>query len=145
MKLASGIKQVNDTFRFELAAPGFQCVLIASKVPEDKRVANGPDWNLWHAGERCGALWKTTPRNGGDEYLEGNLESPVFPGGKVRVAVFKSKHEDRKGQLDLVWTPPREDRDRPASGGSCGTSQGYAPGTGSANPAPAGDDDEIPF
>lgn len=144
MKLAFGIKQVNGAVRFEVSAPGLAPFVVIGSRVEEKQNANAPDWILFHDGERCGGLWKTLPRNGGDEYLAGNLESPIFPGGKIRVAVFRSKNEDRKGQLDMTWQPPRDGE------GGGNASAGYsAPaasgGYQSAPAAPAGDDDDIPF
>lgn len=119
-----------------IAAPGltpFTLELHRVENPRDR----SPDWELRHAGERCGALWKRKARESGVEFLSGPLESPVFPGGKIEIAVWKAKDEGRRGELDLTWNPPRgEER---SGGGERSATQGAAPA------AAAEDEDDIPF
>lgn len=134
-------KQNPETGRIvaTVAAPGIAPFsLELSKVAEPRD--RGPAWEVYYGAEKCGALWKRTGR--GDnavEFLSGPLESPIFPGGKIEIAVWKAKEPGRKGELDITWNPPRVDRQEsaPASNAS-GSTQGPGGGAGE-------DDDDIPF
>ena len=75
----------------------------------DSEVANAPRYHFLYGGERCGAMWRRTPKAGGESYLSGHIESPIFPGGKLEVAAFVAK-VGGEGLMDLVWTPPRAAR-----------------------------------
>lgn len=78
---------------------------------------SAPRYQFFYGGEKCGAMWRRTPKGGGESYLSGHIESPVFPGGKLDVAAFVAK-EGGEGLMDLVWNPPREARGgREAVGG----------------------------
>ncbi|WP_255297251.1 DUF736 family protein [Leptospira weilii] len=54
-----------------------------------------PDYVILNSGLLCGGLWKKTSANN-DEYLSGNVESPVFPDGKIQFAIWKEKDGDGK-------------------------------------------------
>jgi len=102
-------------------------------VKVEKSKERSPDYAI-HLGDatgpRCGAIWKETPRRGGDAYLAGHIESPIFTGGRLRIAIFAAKDDARKGQLDMVWNSEREHLADPAP---------------TAGAAPPDDGDDIPF
>lgn len=90
-----------------------QVALEKVESQKDQAPAYRIHWD--HAtGESIGALWKRTPSGGGDAFLSGHLESPVFPGGKCEIAMFAAKEPERRGQLDVTWRPrPERSADRP--------------------------------
>ena len=95
----------SERIRFDVKILGmvtFAIEIEANPEPGDKR----PDFLVYFGNERAGALWSRTPQAGGEKFLSGNIESPVFPGGVMDVAVFKVKEGDRVGQYDLTWRPP---------------------------------------
>ena len=120
---------------FGIAIP-FLSPLEIELSKSDTHGQNHPEWIARFEGERCGAFWKKTPKAGGDSFLSGHIESPVFPGGKLEVAIFSAKESERRGEMDMVWSPPRESR------ADATTS---APSSASAASAPADEDDDIPF
>jgi uncharacterized protein (DUF736 family) len=134
-------KQDPETNRITatITAPGlvaFEVELFKIKEPQNRQ----PDWEIRYYGERCGALWKRTGRGeNAVEFLSGPLESPIFPGGKIEIAVWKAKEPGRKGELDITWNPPRVDRQESApAANSSGSTPSAAGGAGE-------DDDDIPF
>jgi uncharacterized protein (DUF736 family) len=137
MRIAKGYKHDGGALRFDVRIPFLApCEVLLTKVanPGERQ----PHWHVTHQGERCGALWRREPRNGGEAFLSGQIESPVFPGGKLEIAVFNSKEP---GHLkDMTWRPADERRETtsPAS------DSGYA---SQSAPADRGeeDDDDIPF
>lgn len=54
-----------------------------------------PDYVIFNSGYICGGLWKKTSSNN-DEYLSGNVESPVFPEGKIQFSIWKEKDDSGK-------------------------------------------------
>jgi len=54
-------------------------------------------------------MWKYTSKDG-VAYLQGHIESPVFPDGKLQVAAFESKENPETG-MDLVWSPPKREKE----------------------------------
>lgn len=90
-----------------------------------------PDWVATFEKERCGAFWKRVPRAGGEAYLAGHLESPLFPNGRLEVAIFTAKQPG--SQKDMIWSPRREEK-----------SEAPAQRTETATREEDGDDD-IPF
>ena len=134
MKIATGTKDdTTGKITFPVSIPFLApATLVLEKLEKPKDTY--PDYGVFCEGERCGALWKRVPRNGGDAFLSGPIESPVFPGGRLEVAVFVSREEGRHGQMDMTWRP--DDRSQaPAQSGS--------PQGGGA--AAADGDDDIPF
>lgn len=55
-----------------------------------KETDKHPDYVVMNSGMLCGGLWKRTSTNG-DDYLSGNVESPIFPTGKIQFAIWKEK------------------------------------------------------
>lgn len=139
MRIAIGKKQPSGSYQFQVAAPFLPgATLEIARAEKSKDTA--PDWIVTHHSERCGAFWERTPRSGGDTFLSGHLESPSFPGGRLEVAIFIVREGDRRGEMDMIWSPPRD------------TPRGAAPSAGSAGSASSAptstagaDDDEIPF
>ena len=139
MRIAIGKKQTSGRYQFQVAAPFLPAATIEIGKAE-KTKDNAPDWAVTHHGERCGALWERTPRGGGDTFLSGHLESPAFPGGKLEVAIFIIREGDRRGEMDMIWSPPRD------RNGSAPINQGANAPTNSDPASTAGaDDDDIPF
>ena len=108
MRIGIGTKLEDGKFQFAVAAP-FLPALQVSMERNDSEVANAPRYHFLYGGERCGAMWRRTPKAGGESYLSGHIESPIFPGGKLEVAAFVAK-VGGEGLMDLVWTPPRAAR-----------------------------------
>jgi uncharacterized protein (DUF736 family) len=140
MRIAIGKKQASGRYQFQVAAPFLPADTIEIGEAE-KTKDNAPDWVVTHHGERCGAFWKRTPRGGGDTFLSGHLESPAFPGGKLEVAIFILRDGERRGEMDMIWSPPRD------RNGSAGSNQGSAsaPATSAPTSTAGADDDDIPF
>jgi uncharacterized protein (DUF736 family) len=140
MRIANIKKSPEGKYIFTVSIP-----FLAPTVIEMQKIESAndraPDWDLLCDGGKCGALWRRMPKSPtGESFLSGMIESPAFPGGRLDVAVFKSK--DVGGQMDMVWSPPR---DR-------GTSDAPPPSQSSqqaSSAPPAGrsgeDDDDIPF
>lgn len=70
---------------------------------------------------RIGALWikkveKQASPKFGQEYLSGNIETPVVPGGTLYISVFKVE-EPKEGEkskewdYEILWTPSRPQRE----------------------------------
>lgn len=105
MRIAIG-KKSDTGLRFEVDIPGlipFEIDLEKSNLQSDR----APDWNAVYKGQRCGAFWKKIPKGGGEAFLSGHLESPIFPGGRLEVAIFVAKESG--SQKDMVWSPRREE------------------------------------
>ena len=129
MRIGKGKKIGEGHFRFTVVVP-FLNVFELEMVKAENRGERSPSYQFLCNGERCGAMWTRTPKGGGDRFLSGVIETPVFPGGKIEVASFVSKEEGH--EMDLAWSPQR---DAPAP------AQGSAP----QGSAPQGSDDDIPF
>jgi uncharacterized protein (DUF736 family) len=137
MNIAIGIKNDAGHLQFTINLPFLRPEPVVL-VKQEKTKERSPDYavHLGNAtGARIGAVWKETSRDRGTSYLAGHIESPAFAasGYRLQFAIFAATEESRKGQLDMVWTPPKE---RPAAG----------PGESAAGAATAADDgDDIPF
>ena len=105
MRIGLGTKVGEGRFDFTVAAPCLPAAQL-SMVRNDSAVENAPRYHFLYGEERCGAMWRRTPKGGGESYLSGHIESPVFPGGKLEVAAFVAK-VGGEGLMDLVWSPPR--------------------------------------
>ena len=105
MRIGLGTKVGEGRFDFTVAAPCLPAAQL-SMVRNDSTVENAPRYHFLYGEERCGAMWRRTPKAGGESYLSGHIESPVFPGGKLEVAAFVSK-VGGEGLMDLVWSAPR--------------------------------------
>lgn len=134
MRIGIG-KKVGDELLFEINIPFLAPCIVALQRVENPG-ERSPHWHVYHEGEKCGALWRRIPGGGGEAFLSGHIESPLFPGGKLEIAVFASKESG--SQKDMVWRPRMESEkprpeSRPASSDSTGST-----------PSPEYDDD-IPF
>lgn len=118
MRIGIGTKVEEGKFAFTVAAPFLPSVQL-SMERNTSEAENAPRYHFLYGGERCGAMWRRTPKGGGDVYLSGHLESPFFAGGKIDVAAFVSK-DGGDSVMDLVWSVPRVDRSAAASQGSEG-------------------------
>lgn len=60
---------------------------------------------------RAGALWLETSLGGQTQYLSGHIETPVVPGGRLRIAMFNSKplyeNESITWLYDVIWSPEK--------------------------------------
>lgn len=129
-------KKIDDTtLRFAVQIPFLAPVTLDLRKVADPQ-QGWPDWKIYLADAEVGAVWKrTAKRTGGAPYLSGHMESPVFSGGRASIAIFGAKEDERRGQMDMVWSAPKarhEDR---------GTA---APGSAASAAAPDEDDDN-PF
>jgi uncharacterized protein (DUF736 family) len=130
MKIATSQKLPatgNHLFEIKLPfCPVTTVVMEKAEATSDR----APAFNLFYEGEKCGALWKRSSQSG-ESFLSGPIEAPVFPGGRLEVAIFHSKSEP--GALEMTWRAPAQSR------------------TGAAAPAPSapsalvGDDGHTPF
>ena len=61
---------------------------------------------------RASALWNKTSKDGSTNYIGGQIESPVFPGGKLYISIFEAKEKEGfpppTHKHDVVWTPSKE-------------------------------------
>lgn len=79
-------------------------------------------------------------------YLNGTLQSPAFPEGKVWVAVFASR--EGGGKVEMAWSPPKQSN---GGGGDGSAWSGGATGGGGTTPprgpadGPWEVEDDIPF
>lgn len=80
------------------------------------KAAKPPVALAYYRNEEIGAFFKETSP-GGVEYLSGALESPMFPGGKIHVSIFRAREDDRAaaGERDMLWSPPRNAAKSPAA------------------------------
>jgi uncharacterized protein (DUF736 family) len=136
MKIGIGIKNpTTGVIELNVIIPFAKAERISLQRNETKQ-GSQPDFLAFLGMERCGAMWKKTSTKGGQTFLSGNLESPVFPGGTIDVALFAATDENRKGEYDLTWRPgQRTAQSDPFNGQSGGTHAGAA----------ADDGDDIPF
>lgn len=133
MRIAIG-KKSGDGLRFDVDIPGLAPFPL-DLVRNANSGHNQPAWHAHYRGERCGAFWKKTAKESGEEFLSGQLESPAFPGGRIEVAIFTSQE---KGCKDMTW------RYRPAEEKT--TSAQKSSTTRPASTESSGeDDDDIPF
>lgn len=138
MKIATARKHATTgQYNFLVKLPFLAPVLIDMEKAESTN-DRAPDFNLFFEGERCGALWTRTS-NGGESFLSGPIETPVVPGGRLEIAIFKSKTDP--GALEMTWRPPL-----PGRASNAFTEPGSTTATAPAQSAPAGaDDDHPPF
>ncbi|EMJ37974.1 PF05284 domain protein [Leptospira interrogans str. FPW1039] len=60
-------------------------------LPNSKKNSdNHPDYVIMYSGSLCGGLWKKKSSNN-EDYLSGNIESPLFPEGKLQFAIWKDR------------------------------------------------------
>lgn len=69
---------------------------------------------------RIGALWlskveKETSPKFGQEYLSGNIETPLVPGGTLYISIFKvelkENEEPKEWDYEILWSPPRKQKE----------------------------------
>lgn len=137
MRIAIG-KKSETGLLFEVEIPGLNAFFI-TLVRSEQQSDRAPDWHALYEGQRCGAFWKKIPNGGGEAFLSGHLESPLFPGGRLEVAVFTAKESG--SQKDMVWSPRREDR----SASSDRTAASSTSTSATAAGPESGEDDDIPF
>lgn len=96
----------------------FSLKMVAGQQEQGKRL---PDYVLYYRanqrkGEqyrdlRAGALWLETSQDGQTQYLSGHIETPVIPGGRLRVAMFQAKPLYENEQItwlyDVIWSPEK--------------------------------------
>lgn len=104
-----------------IKAPGlreFSLKLQAVQPEQGKRM---PAFKLFHRSNtrknekyrdlNCGALWHEVSSDQQTQYLSGHIESPVIPGGKLRIALFQSKPLYEGEQVnwiyDVIWSPEK--------------------------------------
>ena len=107
MRIGIGTKIDEGKFAFTVAAPFLPSVKLEMVRNSNPTNEQAPRYHFLYGEERCGAMWRRTPKGGGESYLSGQLESPLFPGGRLEVAAFVSK-VGGEGLMDLVWSPPRK-------------------------------------
>jgi uncharacterized protein (DUF736 family) len=107
MRIGIGTKTDEGEFAFTVAAPFLPAMQLTMERNTNATNGQAPRYHFFYGEERCGAMWRRTPKGGGESYLSGQLESPVFPGGRLEVAAFVSK-VGGEGLMDLVWSPPRK-------------------------------------
>lgn len=121
MNIGQGFKNPDGDIVMTVSMPFLKEEVITLRKVADKRSDRAPDYEI-HLGphRRIGALWKRTPKNGGDPFLSGTMESPAFgASGKIEVAVFAVRGDtSRPNGMDLVWRAPREQAGGPGAGGS---------------------------
>lgn len=134
MRIAIGKKDPETgRYVFPVFIPFLIPITLEMEKVEPSNNDRAPAMQLLCAGEKCGALWKRQAKGASSEsFLSGSIESPVFPGGRLDIAVFYSK--DHAGALDMTWRPRETSGSQPADSRP------------TSNPAPvAADDDDIPF
>ena len=107
MRIGIGTKTDVGKFAFTIAAPFLPAMQLTMERNTNASNEQAPRYHFFYGEERCGAMWRRTPNGGGESYLSGQLESPVFPGGRLEVAAFVAK-VGGEGLMDLVWSPPRK-------------------------------------
>lgn len=133
MRIGIGTKH-GEGMRFAVTIPFLApCTLDLWRVENPGE--RSPHWHITHDGERCGALWRRVPNGGGEAFLSGHIESPLFPGGKLEIAIFASKEVG--SQKDMIW---RVRTDQPGNTATPASQPQSSPST--SNPS---DDDDIPF
>lgn len=135
MNVGTGQKNSKGHLEFVISFPlmaEFRLILKAN--PEAGRTdKNYPAFHCHIGRQQCGAVWKKTSK-GGVDYLQGHIKSPAFAAGMASLTIFKSQEESRRGEMDVLWEPPRPETRRESA----------PPHSGQASPPDAGDDD-IPF
>lgn len=139
MRIGKGRKNDSGGLTFDVIIPFLRpCTLILEKVENPGE--RSPHWHVIYEGEvlgkgeRCGALWRRVPNGGGDAFLSGYIESPLFPSGKLEIAVFTSK--ESSSQKDMTWRPRGDNQDRAPEA---------KPPQKEVTGASVSDDDDIPF
>lgn len=108
MRIGIGKRLEAGRLRFEVSAPGLAPFAVELEKAPGGGGERAPDWYATFHGERCGAFWRKVPKGGGEAYLSGNLESPVFAGGRLEVTVFTAR--EAGSHMDMVWRPERMTR-----------------------------------
>ena len=136
MRIAIGKKDpATGRYVFPVFIPFLTPITLEMEKVDNANNDRAPSMQLLCGGEKCGALWKRQAKGaGGESFLSGSIESPVFPGGRLDIAVFHSK--DHGGALDMTWRPGDK---APAQGSE---SSGQKASSDGLN-APS--DDDIPF
>ena len=128
MRIAIGRKNEQGHLSFGIVLPFGQPETVSLRH-DPEATDPRPSWHAYVGEERIGAFWKKTSKAGLD-YLNGQLESPVFPGGRISVSNFKATQEERKGEMDMTWQVPRDQPKAAAPNSSA---------------APGEAEDDIPF
>jgi uncharacterized protein (DUF736 family) len=137
MRIAIGKKDpATGRYVFPVFIPFLTPITLEMEKVDNAKNDRAPSMQLLCGGEKCGALWKRQAKGAsGESFLSGSIESPVFPGGRLDIAIFHSK--DQGDCLDMTWRP-RENtgeqraESRPAASESTASTAGA-------------DDDDIPF
>lgn len=125
MNVGTGSKNADGQLEFIVQFPlmqEFRLFLIGN--PKAGPENNLPAFHCHIGRHQAGAVWKKTSSKSGIDYLQGHLESPVFSGGKARITIFKATEDERRGQMDVLWEPPKDApaaaKPAPAAGNSGG-------------------------
>jgi hypothetical protein len=138
MRIGTGKRNpATGNLEFTIVVP-FAPAFTLEAVPVAEPKERGPAYDLIFAGGRAGALWKYEATAERGAYMNGQIESPVFPAGKLQVSVFPAKETTRPGESDMTWRleQPRQSQ-APAPAGSATNA------AAARNSAPG--DDDIPF
>lgn len=143
MTIGQGFKTESGDLDLLINPPGLAPTRLILVKQTNKPKERSPDYLAFvdsPTGIRVGAAWRNEPRGGGAPYLSLSLESPAYhwlPDCRLEAAVFATK-EGRKGQVEVVWNPPKP-KDRPAENAGAGAS------SGDGATARSEEEDDIPF
>ena len=159
----NGGKKNQAYLEMSIRPPFMTSATFTITLNKDKTKENAPDYHINYSynrrGEnydrvRVGALWNDVSE-AGNEYKRGHIESPMFPNGKMYIAVVEARQIEGMPpptqSHNVLWSPPRADSSEiQNSNGYNQTPQSYQAPTqniqhSSAVPAIDIDEDEIPF
>lgn len=122
--------------------------ITLSKNKDDQKPENAPEYFIYmtrpknYGGpkSKIGALWfekieKVESKKYGETYMKGHIETPLVPGDRLYIAIFKAtpafEGEELKHDYEILWSPAQKKREENQNSNNI--------------PVVEIDEDEIPF
>ncbi|TGK25389.1 DUF736 family protein [Leptospira stimsonii] len=105
---AKSDKQIGDFFNLEINLPFSPkmefFVQENAKKNSPEANDNAPDYLVYYAKNRVGAVWKRTSKNGSNEYLSCEIVAPLSSQGKLNFALFPDR--EKEGRFNVSFSEP---------------------------------------
>ncbi|EQA71702.1 DUF736 family protein [Leptospira noguchii] len=103
-------KEGNEFFNLEINLPFSPKMefFVGKNAKKNSPEANdnAPDYLVYYAKNRVGAVWKKTSKNGSKEYLSCEIVAPLSLQGKLNFALFPDR--ETEGRFNVSYSEPTE-------------------------------------
>ncbi|UMQ52611.1 DUF736 family protein (plasmid) [Leptospira interrogans] len=107
---AKSDKEIGDFFNLEINLPFSPKMefFVRENAKKSAPEANNssPDYLVYYAKNRVGAVWKKTSKNGSKDYLSCEIIAPLSSRGKLNFALFPDR--EKEGRFNVSYSEPGE-------------------------------------